>query len=151
MIFCPLFSGSSGNSIFVSANNTKLLIDAGLPGRSIENALSNIGHNAADIDGIFITHEHTDHIKGAGVLSRKYDIPIYANLSTWDAIKNSIGKIKEHNIKIFEGVTSINNVEITGFNLSHDAAKPTGYSIAFGKKKACIATDLGFFFRRSED
>ncbi|MHC1719409.1 MAG: MBL fold metallo-hydrolase [Clostridiaceae bacterium] len=145
MIFCPLYSGSSGNSIFVSSGKTRLLIDAGLPGKSIENALGQIGHTAADIDGIFVTHEHIDHTKGVGVLSRKYDIPIYANASTWDAIKGSIGKIKEHNIKIFEGAVSINDMEVNGFSISHDAVCPTGYSISAGKKKACIATDLGFF------
>ena len=145
MIFCPLYSGSSGNSIFVSSGKTSLLIDAGLPGKSIENALGQIGHAAGEIDGIFVTHEHTDHTKGVGVLSRKYDIPIYANARTWNAIKDSIGKIKEHNIKIFEEAVSINDMEVNGFSISHDAVCPTGYSISTGQRKACIATDLGFF------
>jgi len=145
MIFCPLYSGSSGNSIFVSSEKTKLLIDAGLPGKSIESALNHIGHTAADVDGIFITHEHGDHVKGVGVLSRKYDIPIYTNEATWNAIRGSIGKVKDHNIKIIEESVSINDMEIRSFGISHDAACPRGYSITDGNKKACVATDLGFF------
>ncbi|HEY5575495.1 MAG TPA: MBL fold metallo-hydrolase, partial [Clostridiaceae bacterium] len=119
MIFCPLYSGSSGNSIFVSSEKTKLLIDAGLPGKSIESAMNHIGHTAAEVDGIFITHEHGDHVKGVGVLSRKYDIPIYTNEATWNAIRNSIGKVKDHNIKIIEQSVSINDMEIRSFGISH--------------------------------
>ncbi len=145
MIFCPLYSGSSGNSIFVSSGKTKLLIDAGLPGKSIESAMNHIGHNAAEVDGIFITHEHGDHVKGVGVISRKYDIPIYTNEATWNAIRNSIGKVKDHNIKIIEESVSINDMEIRSFGISHDAACPRGYSVTAGNKKACVATDLGFF------
>lgn len=145
MIFCPLYSGSSGNSIFVSSGKTKLLIDAGLPGKSIENAMNQIGHTSADVDGIFITHEHSDHVKGVGVLSRKYDIPIYANEATWNAIGGSIGKVKDHNIKIMDEAVTINDMEIRSFAISHDAASPRGYSVTSGSKKACVATDLGFF------
>ncbi len=146
MIFCPLYSGSSGNSIFVSSEKTKILVDAGLPGKSIENAMNQIGQTAADIDAIFVTHEHTDHTKGIGVLSRKYDIPVYANEDTWNAIKGTLGKIKEHNIKIFDkSAVNIKDLEVESFNISHDAVCPSGYSITSGKKKACIATDLGYF------
>ena len=93
MIFCPLYSGSSGNSIFVASQNTRILVDAGMPGKSIESALKQIDQNPNDIDGIFITHEHSDHIKGAGIISRRYDIPIYANENTWKAMENKIGNI----------------------------------------------------------
>ena len=95
MIFCSLYSGSSGNSIFVGSENTKILIDAGVPGKKIDEALAKINQNPKEIDGIFITHEHSDHVKGVGVISRKYDIPIYANDKTWEAMKGLIGKIKE--------------------------------------------------------
>ena len=102
MKFCPLYSGSSGNSIFISTENSKILIDAGLPGKKIDEALKSIDETAEGLDGIFITHEHSDHIKGVGVISRKYDVPIYANAKTWEAMSSSIGKIKEHNIKIMD-------------------------------------------------
>lgn len=146
MIFCPLYSGSSGNSIFISSDNAKVLIDAGLPGKNIEQALQDIGQNSKDIDAIFVTHEHTDHTKGVGVLSRKYDIPIYANSPTWNAMSKTIGKIKDYNIKIMENdYINIKDIDVVRYDISHDAAAPSGYSLINKNKKACIATDLGVF------
>ncbi len=146
MIFCSLYSGSSGNSIFVSSGKAKILVDAGLPGKSIEAALKSIGESPCDIDGIFVTHEHTDHIKGIGVMSRKYDIPIYANEKTWKSMCGSIGKIKEYNIKVFDKRSiSIKDMDIVNYSIPHDAACPVGYSIYSSGKKASIATDLGCF------
>jgi phosphoribosyl 1,2-cyclic phosphodiesterase len=146
MIFCPLYSGSSGNSIFASSDKAKVLIDAGLPGKHIENALEHIGQNAKDIDAIFVTHEHTDHTKGVGVLSRKYDIPIYANSATWEAMSKTLGKIKTENIRIIENnYANIKDMDVISYEISHDAAAPSGYSLSHKNKKACIATDLGIF------
>lgn len=147
MIFCSLYSGSSGNSIFVSSGSSKILIDAGLPGKNIEGALKNIGEDPSAIDAIFVTHEHIDHTKGVGVLSRRYDIPVYAKEGTWNSISSIVGKIKEHNIKIIDGSSciSINNMDIINFKIPHDAASPCGYAIHADNKKVCIATDLGHF------
>ena len=92
MVFCSLYSGSSGNSMFVGSEKAKILIDAGLPGKKIDMAFQEIDQNPRDVKGIFITHEHSDHIKGVGVLSRKYDIPIYANADKWSEMEKSIGK-----------------------------------------------------------
>ena len=100
MIFCSLYSGSSGNSIFIGDKESKILIDAGMPGKKIDEAMKSIGQDPSKLDGIFITHEHSDHIKGVGIISRKYDVPIYANDKTWAAMESSIGKVKEHNIKV---------------------------------------------------
>ncbi|ADK17208.1 MULTISPECIES: MBL fold metallo-hydrolase [Clostridium] len=152
MIFCPLYSGSSGNSIFIASDNAKILIDAGLSGKSIENALLKIGHKPNDIDAILVTHEHSDHIKGVGVLSRKYDIPIYANTLTWKAMLKSIGKIKEHNIKIiYDNYINIKDMDIVSYGISHDAADPYGYAVNCKNKKACVATDLGFMSDHIKD
>src|SRR5690554_6222583 len=96
-----LASGSSGNSIFISGGKTRILIDAGLSGKEIERRLSKIGENADDLDAILITHEHSDHIHGIGVLSRRYDLPIYANELTWQGAEKRIGKIKENNCRVF--------------------------------------------------
>ena len=122
MIFCSLYSGSSGNSILV-------------------------GQNPNEIDGIFITHEHSDHIKGAGILSRKFNIPIYANELTWKAMEKSLGKIKEENIKIMpkRSTMSLNDLDITSFNTPHDSVASTGYTIKHKGKSASIATDIGTF------
>lgn len=147
MIFCSLYSGSSGNSIFVASEKSKILIDAGLPGKKIDAALESISQDANGMDGIFITHEHSDHIKGIGVLSRKYDIPIYANDKTWSAMESSIGKIKEHNIRVTDrrGTVEIGDLSVKSFVIPHDAIAPVGYTIACGKKRVSIATDFGTF------
>lgn len=153
MIFCSLYSGSSGNSMFIASDKAKILIDAGLPGKKIDSALAEINENPREIDGIFITHEHSDHIKGAGVLSRKYDIPIYAPHDTWVAMESTIGKIKEHNIKVMDrrSVVSIKDMDIKSFIIPHDAAAPVGYTINLDGKMASVATDFGTFTREIED
>ncbi|WP_373897286.1 MBL fold metallo-hydrolase [Haloimpatiens sp. FM7315] len=152
MIFCPLYSGSSGNSIFVGTDKTKILIDAGLSGKHIENALKSIGQEPSELDAIFVTHEHIDHVKGVGVLSRRHNVPIYANTDTWEAMSKSLGKIKENNIKLIqEDYVDIKDMEIFNFPISHDAADPKGYVVSHGNKKACVATDLGHFSKEVKD
>lgn len=90
--FCSLYSGSSGNSLFVQSNNTKILIDCGTSAKKIETALDNIDIDITDIDAILVTHEHSDHIQGLGTISKKHDIPVFANFETWEAMANQ--KIK---------------------------------------------------------
>ncbi len=77
--FCPLGSGSKGNCIYFGTDQTKILIDAGMSGRSIQKRLSEIGVALEDIDAILITHDHSDHIQGLRVLAYKYGIPVFAN------------------------------------------------------------------------
>lgn len=153
MKFCSLYSGSSGNSIFVGSDEARILIDAGLPGKRIDEALKSIGQEASNIDGIFITHEHSDHVKGVGVLSRKYDIPIYANAKTWSEMERTIGKIKEHNIKIMDSrsTVSIKDLDIKSFNIPHDAIAPVGYTFHNNGKLASLATDFGVFTEEISD
>jgi len=153
VIFCSLYSGSSGNSMFIASDKARILIDAGLPGKKIDMALQEINQEPKDLNGIFITHEHSDHIKGIGVLSRKYDIPIYANADTWSAMENSIGKIKEHNVKVIDkrSITEIQDMNIKAFNIPHDAVAPMGYTVSNGKKSISVATDFGTFTREIYD
>ena len=147
MIFCSLYSGSSGNSILVGSKNTKILIDAGLSGKKIIEGLQEVGQDPNEIEGIFITHEHSDHIKGAGILSRKFNIPIYANELTWKAMEKSLGKIKEENKKIIakRSTISLNDIDIISFNTPHDSVASTGYTIKSKEKSVSIATDIGTF------
>ncbi|SFD20128.1 MBL fold metallo-hydrolase [Clostridium uliginosum] len=153
MIFCSLYSGSSGNSMFVASDKAKILIDAGLPGKKIDEALKQINQNPKELNGIFVTHEHGDHIKGVGVLSRKYDIPIYANCDTWDKMESLIGKIKEHNIKIIDkrSVTQINDLDVKAFNIPHDSISPMGYTVSNNNKQVSVATDIGTFTKEIYD
>lgn len=146
MKFCPLYSGSSGNSIFVSSGNTRILVDVGMAGKKITDALESINEDPKDIDVIFITHEHIDHIKGAGVLSRKYNVPIYANEATWMEMAKSIGNIKEENVRIFNNNESIRigDLLVNPFEISHDSVDPVGYNIHSDSGKiASIVTDTG--------
>ena len=144
-IITPLCSSSKGNAVLVSSGKTKLLIDCGISGRKLESCLSEIGVSPGEITAAAVTHEHIDHIKGIGVFSRKYSVPIYANRGTWSAMLPVIGKIADENIRIIGTGASaeIGNIYITSFPLSHDAAEPVGYVFEADGKRAAIATDTG--------
>jgi len=145
--FCTIASGSSGNSVFVSTPGASILIDAGLSGKTIESGLAANGINCGFIDALFITHEHSDHIRGAGVLSRRYDLPIYATAGTWEYMNHfkAIGKVAEKNKMHITPNTPIiiDDMEIMPFDIPHDANQPVGYTIKSGTHKIAIATDLG--------
>lgn len=143
--FCSLYSGSSGNCLFVSSNNTKVLIDCGTSCKKICEGLASIDSSIEDIDAILVTHEHTDHVQSLGMVSKKFNIPVYANLETWNAMEKQKEKITSNNIKIFNNDEdfSLNDLTIHPFSTPHDAANPCGFNIHNGKKKLSIATDLG--------
>jgi len=145
--FCTIASGSSGNSVFASTDKVKILIDAGLSGVATERGLRTQDLDCAEVDAIFITHEHTDHIRGAGVLSRRYDLPIYATAGTWRYLDhyNAIGKIAPNNRLIITPSVPLllEDMEIMPFDIPHDASQPVGYTIKSGSFKIAIATDLG--------
>ena len=94
MRMVSIASGSSGNCIYIGSDSTHLLVDAGISNKRIQQGLNEIGLTGNDVNGILITHEHSDHIKGLGVLSRKYEIPIYGTRETLDEIAaaGSLGK-----------------------------------------------------------
>ena len=143
--FCTIASGSSGNCSYIGTEYTKILMDAGISGKKIQEGLAELGLSGDQIDGLFITHEHVDHIKGAGVFSRRFDVPIYATPDTWAAMEGSIGKIAPWNKKfVYEDeVCAVNDLCITPFAIPHDAAEPVGFSVCSGKKKITLATDIG--------
>jgi phosphoribosyl 1,2-cyclic phosphodiesterase len=143
--FCTLFSSSSGNCIFVSDGSTNLLIDAGVSASRIVNALSDLGVSPEDIDGILITHEHTDHVSGVGVLTRKYNIPVYANEKTHSAMKTSSGELAfgcERTIVTGE-TFKIRSAEIRAFKTPHDSVASVGYTVTMEDEKIAVATDTG--------
>ena len=140
-----LASGSKGNCIYIGTKNTKILIDAGGSGSKIENALNDINLSLNDIDAVFVTHEHSDHINAVGVISRKYNLPVYATEGTWDNMPEKVGKISNYNKKIVykEEDILLNDVLIHPFSIPHDAKDPVCYSILYNKTKICVATDMG--------
>ena len=148
--FCPLFSGSSGNALFIGAGDTRILVDAGMPGRSIEGALREIGVLPETLTAIAVTHEHSDHVKGVGILSRKYHLPVYANERTWNAMARTVGEIESQNRRVFEDEEDfyIRDLGLFPFSIPHDAADPVGYRVYFGGRSVATATDMGHMQKR---
>ncbi|MCM3785326.1 MBL fold metallo-hydrolase [Neobacillus mesonae] len=144
--FTVLSSGSTGNVTVVRNDDTALLIDAGLSAKRVDELLLERDMLGSQLDGILVTHEHSDHIRGLGAVARKYNLPIYANTKTWNAMHKSLGKIPEENVKIMESgeVREFQSLRVESFGISHDAAEPVGYSFYDGKEKLSVATDLGY-------
>lgn len=144
--FVPLFSGSSGNSTYICGGDTRILVDAGVSGAKIKAELAKAGGDAAALTGILITHDHTDHIAGAGVLSRKFDLPIFATEGTWRIMEQKIGAIALKNVRIIEPGQDfyLGGANVLPFTTPHDAAGPVGYTIQLGGAQVSIATDMGY-------
>ncbi|MEF9988345.1 MAG: MBL fold metallo-hydrolase [Christensenella sp.] len=140
----PLFSGSKGNCIYIGTDTSKVLVDAGYSCVKIVSELQKTDVHMEEIDGILVTHEHTDHIAGVGVISRKFDIPVYANEQTWCKMEQKLGNVETKNIRIIdEQDFYVKDLCVQPYEISHDAARPFGYSVSAGDKKVSIMTDLG--------
>ena len=149
MDFCSIASGSSGNCIFVGTDHTSVLIDAGISGKKVTEGICSIGRDPRDLDAILITHEHSDHIKGLGVPTRKYGVPVYSTKGTREAMlsQNMLGKVDP---SLFHELSAdlpvqIGELRIEPFRVSHDAAEPVAYRLSHGEKSVAVATDLGFY------
>lgn len=147
--FCSLYSGSSGNSIFFRANDTRILIDAGLSAKRIMEALVSIGENPSELSAILVSHEHSDHIRGAGIMSRKFNVPIYANENTWEAMGQFLGPINLKNKMFFNTGREfeIEGVWVKPFSIPHDAFEPVGFNFFADNQKVTVATDIGHINR----
>lgn len=142
MRVCLLASGSKGNSVFVESGTTKLLIDAGLSARELLHRLAAIGTEGRELDAILISHEHSDHIRGAGALARKLKIPLLVSHQTFQAGSASIGKTEI--IEFESGCPfTFNDIRVDPFSITHDACDPVGFMIECEEGKIGIATDLG--------
>ncbi len=142
-------SGSSGNSIYVSSreDGPGILIDAGISKKRIEEGLAAERVRMDQVEGIFITHEHSDHICGLGPVLRKYSVPVYATERTIDYIFRT-GKCGRVERDLFQPIrpdcpVRAAGMEIMPFSISHDAADPVCYTICDGKTKGAVATDMG--------
>lgn len=142
--FCSLYSGSSGNCIYLGTEKTHVLVDAGVSGVRIANVLREIEVAPENICAILVTHEHSDHIKGAGIFSRKYNVPIYAKAKTWQAMRRELGKLSESNIRIIDdNAFSLGDFTVRSYSIPHDAADPVAYTFMASDKKISVATDIG--------
>jgi len=148
MKFCTLMSGSSGNALYVETPETKVLIDAGKSGKALTQALEEAsGSSPQDLDALLISHEHRDHVLGAGVLARRYHLPVYATEGTWEEMNTQIGKLQEeqrHYINKNQTL-ELGDLKIEVFSISHDARDPIGFLLSHGRKRLGIATDSGVF------
>ena len=149
MRLCSIASGSSGNCVYVGSDTTHLLMDAGISGKRTETGLWELGIRMQDIDGIFLTHEHADHISGLGVLARKYGVPVYGTKGTLGAVRasHSLGTIDEelfHCVQADEKVT-VKDVTLYPIRTSHDAAEPVAYRFSCRGRSAAVATDMGVY------
>lgn len=139
--FVSLISGSSGNATFISDGKTNLLIDCGMSGKKLKEALHAIDVLPESIDALLITHEHIDHTRGAGIISRRYNIPVYATEGTYSAM--DVGKIEDINLVTEETEFEIGSIGIKPFAIPHDAKQPVGYCFSVDGEKYSLATDIG--------
>ncbi len=143
--FCALFSGSSGNSTYIGSGDCGILVDAGVSAKQIINALENRDIDPRRIAGIFLTHEHIDHIRGLRVLSKRLGVPVFASVGTLNSI--ATGNFVEPGTPLIEingASVEVGGLELQSFATSHDGAQPLGYRIATSDGRLLgIATDLG--------
>lgn len=151
--FSVLCSGSTGNSIYVETDEAKILIDAGVSGKQIQNSLDEIGVSFTDLDALLVTHEHSDHVKGVGVVARKlasHGLQVHATAGSWAGMGKYTGEIPEamqHTFRI-EDTLHFGDLVIEPFPISHDAREPVGFCFYSGDTKLALATDLGYVSER---
>ncbi|MDR1522289.1 MAG: MBL fold metallo-hydrolase [Streptococcaceae bacterium] len=141
-----LASGSSGNVLYIETPKKRILVDAGLAGKKIISLFSEINRNPSSLDAILITHEHSDHIKGVGVLARKFQLDVYANEDTWKVIEGKVGKLESAQKHIFKmgEVKTFGDIDVESFGVSHDAISPQCYIFHKDGKTFVMLTDTGY-------
>lgn len=146
MKFSVLASGSTGNALYVETEETRILVDAGLSGKQMEAICQSAGIDISQVDAIMVSHEHSDHIKGVGVLARRYRLPVYTNQATWKEMEPLIGRLDEQQKKILSTgeVLQLGDLRVETFGISHDAAEPMGFCFFQGDVKLSLVTDLGY-------
>ena len=142
---CTLASGSSGNCLLVRGGGSQVLVDAGISCRRIVTALRELGVDPRALDGVLITHEHSDHIAGLATLTKQYRLPVYASRGTGWELCRRIAFVEDL-LRPFEpgAAFQAGDLEVTSFPTPHDAAQSVGYVLSHGEKRAVVATDLGY-------
>ena len=152
-VFCPLYSGSSGNSVYVDTGESSLLVDLGVSCKAAVTALNSLHADFDKLKGILITHEHTDHIKGLSVFLKKYPLPLYGDEKVLQYIQENM-KIPD-GVEMFRADMSgfmVGNMEIHPFRTIHDSVGSLGYRITLSDgKEVGVATDLGVYTDEVKD
>ena len=143
MKLCSIASGSSGNCIYIGTEATHLLVDVGISGKKTVEGLNQLGLTGSDIDGILITHEHSDHIGGLGVMCRKFGIPVYGTKGTLSAIRevSNLGKIDDSLFHVISADEKfiLKDITVNPMRISHDAAEPVAYRFQYGSNGRTLA------------
>lgn len=149
MNLCSIASGSSGNCIYVGNQDTSILVDTGISKKRVVEGLTEIDVNPERLSGILLTHEHSDHICGLGVFTRKYKIPVYGTKETLEQVfaTKSLGALDAslfHPIRPDEPFY-LQDICVNPFSIPHDAANPVSYTFSDQNSKVAIATDMGTY------
>ncbi len=140
---CVLGSGSSGNSYYIGNEDSAFLLDAGFSAKDTRRRLDEAGLDAGKIKGIVVTHDHSDHSKGAGVLSRAFKIPVYINEKTYERVKHVIGDLYEINHFFVGSSFDVAGFNAASFSIPHDAADPCAFVFSSNGQSAAVVTDAG--------
>lgn len=153
MQLSPLCSGSSGNATYVEMGGLRLLVDAGATGRRVEALLGEAGASAGALDAILLTHEHIDHVQGAGVLARRYGLPVYAAAKCFAALPAAVGAIPPGQVRVFEPDRPfrLGGGEILPFSTPHDSAHAVGFLFEDADGRCAVMTDVGHVSERMLD
>lgn len=144
LAYCPLASGSKGNSLLIKTDQTTVLIDCGLSLKSLKARLALANQKIEEIEAILITHEHGDHIQGLKTFVSQYDIPILCNAATADAIAHYFQeRLPCHLFTTYETFTW-KDLNITPFSVSHDSVDPVGFRLNSGNITLAVCADIGF-------
>jgi phosphoribosyl 1,2-cyclic phosphodiesterase len=143
MKICVLGSGSRGNCTLVESGGTAVLIDAGFSGKEIRRRLQLIGRQVESISAILVTHEHNDHVSGAGILSRQAQVPLYANSATYQATESRLGKLSARCEFGTGEQFTLDDLQVHPFAISHDTVDPVGFVISDGTHCFGYCTDTG--------
>lgn len=142
MRYCAIASGSNGNCYYVGSSEGGILIDAGISCKQIERRMATVGLLPSSIQGIFVSHEHSDHIRGVSVFARRYQVPVYITQGTYNASRLNLPEALLKFIQPDDEVV-INNLKIQSFSKQHDAAEPCSFLISNDQNKIAVITDIG--------
>ncbi|WDM02897.1 MBL fold metallo-hydrolase [Alicyclobacillus cycloheptanicus] len=147
MRFSVLASGSSGNAVYIESENTRLLLDAGISGRQLQQRLKEAAdRQLAELDAVLLTHEHIDHVRGLRQVAKQAEAPIFATEGTWSSISGGLPETTENRWKLVKAgqVLMVGDIQVTPFAVSHDAEEPVAYRFDCAGRALAVVTDLGY-------
>lgn len=142
--FTILGSGSSGNCAYLETDNVRLLVDAGFSAKQIDLRLASIGRSVSDVQAIFLTHEHGDHVCGLPVLAKRHNIPVYCNRLTAEYLYGQMPGFKGWRLFESGATMEMGDLKINSFSVPHDAYDPVGFMFYHALGNIGFLTDLGY-------